>query len=567
MKKVLFLVVILFISVNITAQVGVGTTTPAGALDVNSTTQGMIPPRVALTATNVAAPVVNPQGGALVPGTLVWNTNTAGVIPTNVAPGMYYWDGTRWVSLAGSPGGLDWSIIGNGGIDGGVTGLSAPPTVATQGTHFIGTYDATNFDIRTAGLHAARVSSLGEFFIGGLETVLPGDLMNGISEGNVAFPWAVNGYTDQDGAGTYGRVSGGTTNFGAIQGEYAGTGTNATGVRGIYETTNAGTALNTHIAGVKGSLFFNGGAFSAQNFGFGVSGTSLANSGRTVGGVYGTNTNNGTYGMLGYERSNGANAAVLGNAAYTNNTFRISNNINTSVGLAINGGFLGGHLKGTQYGLITKGDLVGQYTDGSNISTKGYAVITKNNSGNKTTSYVPTSTSVDVSSKGTGKLSNGETFIAFDNNYANLIDNSKPIIVTVSPMGESNGVYVSQVTEKGFYVKENANGNSNVNFYWIAIGERINANELAIPNEILASDFDQNLDSYLTIDENASEENISKAMWWNGSSLEFGRIAPKEAHEGTAELKSNERPKGEKKPKKANLRASQINEIVKEGKK
>ena len=113
MKKILYFSTAFLFMINAYAQVGLGTTTPAGALDINSTTQGMIPPRVALTATNVAAPVVNPQGGALVPGTLVWNTNTAGVIPTNVAPGMYYWDGTRWVSLAGSPGGLDWSIIGN----------------------------------------------------------------------------------------------------------------------------------------------------------------------------------------------------------------------------------------------------------------------------------------------------------------------------------------------------------------------------------------------------------------------------------------------------------------------
>ncbi|MDK2770981.1 MAG: hypothetical protein KYX68_01945 [Flavobacterium sp.] len=553
------------------AQVGVGTTTPNGALDVSSSTNGLIPPRVALTATNVAAPVVNPQGGALVPGTLVWNTNTAGAIPTNVAPGMYYWDGTRWVSLAGSPGGLDWSIIGNGGIDGGVTGITGTP--ATQGTHFIGTYDNTNFDIRTSGLHAARVSSLGEFFIGGLETVLPGDLMNGISEGNPAFPWAINGYTDQNGAGVYGRVSGGNTNFGAIQGEYEGTGTRGTAVRGILGSTLGGTATNDFPSAINGDLFFNGGTYSAQDYSFAVAGNTFANSGRVVGGVYGLNFRNNTYGILGYERSNGNNVSVLGNSTYTNNTFRTSQNtggINTSVGLAIDGGFLGGHLKGNQLGLISKGEIAGLYSDGNTISTKGYTVVDKDENGNKSVSYVPTSTTVDFSTKGTGKLSNGETFISFDKNYSNTIDAKKPIIVTVSPMGESKGVYVSRVSKDGFYVKENGNGVSNVDFYWIAIGEKINANDLNVPTEMLAKDFDEKLDSFLTINEDAKGGDVSEAMWWNGSSLEFGKSAPNEIGEADdaklKEIGSNERPKGEIKPKKENLRASQIKEIVKEQK-
>ena len=78
-RIVLTLIIGLFTSI-ITAQVGVGTLTPRGALEVNSTTSGLLPPRVALTSLILAAPVLNPQGGALVAGTLVWNTATAGVI-------------------------------------------------------------------------------------------------------------------------------------------------------------------------------------------------------------------------------------------------------------------------------------------------------------------------------------------------------------------------------------------------------------------------------------------------------------------------------------------------------
>lgn len=514
------------------AQVGVGTTTPRGALDVSSTTSGFIPPQVSLTDLTIAAPVLNPQGGALANGTLVWNTNTAGVMPNNVSPGLYYWNGTRWISVAGSPGGLDWSIIGNGGIDGG--------TVTTGGANFLGTYDNTNIDIRTNGIHRARVSALGEFFIGAYNTVLPGDLMNGV--GNVTFPWAVNGYTSFDGSGTYGMVQAGATNFAGVQGEYYGTGARGSGVRGIFDGTTSGTGITAFNSGVTGDL-----GSTNRTFAFAVGGRTMNNNTTTVGGAMGQNNNNGTYGILGYERSNGNNCSVLGSNAYTNGAFKSSTNsfLNSSIGLAIDGGFLGGHLKGNQYGLITKGDIVGQYTDGSSISNKGYAVINTTKDGNKTVTYAATSTTVDVSTKGTGKLVNGTAKITFDTNYSQITAKDKPVIVTVTPMGETKGVYIAEVTNDGFIVKENGNGTSNASFYWIAIGEKNNANELNVPSELLAKDFDANLDSFLTIDEEAKE--TSKAMWWNGTSLEFGKTAPAEAHEGSNIPESAARPKETKK--------------------
>ncbi|WP_430400198.1 hypothetical protein [Flavobacterium sp.] len=564
MKRKLLLITFIS-SIGLFAQVGVGTTTPRGALDINSSTTGMIPPRVALTATNVAAPVVNPQGGALVAGTLVWNTNTAGVIPTNVAPGMYYWDGTRWVSLAGSPGGLDWSIIGNGGIDGGVTGITGVP--ATLGTHFVGTYDVTNFDVRTSGLPAARFSSLGEFFIGDIETVLPGDLMNAVSEGNATFPWAVNGYTDQAGGGIYGSTTGGNTAFASVQGEYDGTSTVSAGVRGtnFASITLNGTNFANPISGVNGALPNTApGTYSRTNQ-FGVYGANSSNTGRTVGGVLGVNFQNGAFGMVGYERSNGANVGVLSSVAVVVGGARSSNDSNASIGVATQGGFLGLHTKGNQYGLITKGELAGQYIDGSSISNKGYAVVNTSSSGNKTVTYASTSTTVDLSTKGAGKLVNGFAKISFDRNYSQLTAKDKPIIVTVTPMGESNGVHIVEVNNDGFIVKENGNGTSNVSFYWIAIGEKANANELNVPKDLLEKDFDTNLDSFLTIDE---DKGTSKAMWWNGTNLEFGNYAPSNQNEkieiATKPEETQRLNPNKKRTKKENLRASQIKELTKE---
>ncbi|MCW3089824.1 MAG: domain containing protein [Ferruginibacter sp.] len=78
------------------AQVGIGTTTPdaSALLELSGNNKGFLPPRVQLTATNIAAPISNPA-----PGLLVFNTATSGGTPTNVSPGYYYWNGSSWYPI------------------------------------------------------------------------------------------------------------------------------------------------------------------------------------------------------------------------------------------------------------------------------------------------------------------------------------------------------------------------------------------------------------------------------------------------------------------------------------
>ncbi len=99
MKRALLLLVLLSqISV---AQVGINTLTPRGALEIASNSNGgILVPQFALTGSNDISTVVNPQGGNLVEGTLIYNTATV-LGANNISPGFLYWDGTNWESVNG----------------------------------------------------------------------------------------------------------------------------------------------------------------------------------------------------------------------------------------------------------------------------------------------------------------------------------------------------------------------------------------------------------------------------------------------------------------------------------
>jgi hypothetical protein len=77
----------LFFCFGMQAQVGIGNTDPKATLDITSTTDGLLIPRVALTSTSDATTVVT-----LTTSELVYNTATAGTAPNNVVPGYYYWN-------------------------------------------------------------------------------------------------------------------------------------------------------------------------------------------------------------------------------------------------------------------------------------------------------------------------------------------------------------------------------------------------------------------------------------------------------------------------------------------
>lgn len=103
MKKILFILFSLA-SFDLYAQTGIGTLTPdaSAKLEVASTKQGFLPPRLTLTGTNDVTTIKNAAGTSIIPATglLIYNTASFGTAPNNVVPGYYYWNGTVWIQIA-----------------------------------------------------------------------------------------------------------------------------------------------------------------------------------------------------------------------------------------------------------------------------------------------------------------------------------------------------------------------------------------------------------------------------------------------------------------------------------
>lgn len=163
MKKTVYLIALLTSAMQ--AQVGIGTTTPSGALEVNSalpspSTQraGLVPPIVALSATNSTATttagvnVINPvTNGVPATGTIVYNTSTSATGANQVTPGYYFYNGTLWEKLT-SGATTDWSLTGN--------------AVTNPTTNFIGTTDNQNLRFRTNNTDRVAISTAGNLGVG-----------------------------------------------------------------------------------------------------------------------------------------------------------------------------------------------------------------------------------------------------------------------------------------------------------------------------------------------------------------------------------------------------------------
>jgi len=267
-----------------------------------------------------------------------------------------------------------------------------------------------------------------------------------------------------------------------------------------------------------------GGQSAVQGYNFwgdvytwGVAGHNYNDYSRT-GGVLGADVNGAYWGALGYRSSGIINYGVYGSAAYANGAGRMSLGIKTGIGGGFYGDMMGGWVRGDIMGLTTMGSMYAAYNIGNTFNT-GYHADLVRTGATVTPAYAVTSTTVKCYDDGAAQLSNGTVRVNFTPEYAALIaGNGKPT-VTVSPMGQCNGLYIVEIDEKGFTVAELGNGTSNVEFSYIVVGKRTDAANSAVPATLTSPTFTERLNGVMSNDGNT--EQSASPMYWNGSALEY----------------------------------------------
>lgn len=300
---------------------------------------------------------------------------------------------------------------------------------------------------------------------------------------------------------------------------------NGLGVFGINNGP-AGISFGYAFGDSRVSVYGNGRQTGSFSFGVLGDGGSSTRSGGVFGDDFGI-----ARGSLGYFNSALVDYAVYGfGAAYQTGTIggrparSIANDEpNNMVGLGIYGGVMGGWVRGLNYGLHAKGNEYGMYVDGNTITNKPIIQLIDNGKEKRSISFTTTSMTADVYVRGNDKLSNGSTYVTFKENFSAIVSDKIPMNITITPTGASKGVYVTDISNKGFRVVENDNGNSNVSINWVAYGTRLgyeNTDEI-ISDEIISSKFDENMDAVMYNDTN--KDGKEKGIWFDGTKVQTGK--------------------------------------------
>jgi len=366
MKKICLIVIFIVFPFIIThAQVGIGTPSPNGALDITSTTDGFLIPRIALTNT-ITATVTTPTISELV-------YNTANI--NDVTAGFYYWDGSIWVRLATSVTN-GWSLLGN---------------ASTTGSNYIGTSDAVALKISTSATERIRVLANGQVIINNTAAPFAADRFSVYN--TTATDTAINGYSTSSGNGVYGQNTGdgngvwgdafGNLGWGVYGNMSSTNGTgvvgyaSGTGSDGVYgEATQSG---RSGVWGVNNNVSSGFGVYGIANgtAGYGVIGTSTGSSGT---GVYGQQTQSSRPGVLGVNNNTtgfgvqGTTAGATGYGVYgTGSTgYGVVGSTTGTTGYGVMGSATGTSGIGV-YGIANQANRYGVY--GVNNAAGGIGVV------------------------------------------------------------------------------------------------------------------------------------------------------------------------------------------------
>ncbi len=318
--------------------------------------------------------------------------------------------------------------------------------------------------------------------------------------------------------GVLGSLGGGGQNLN--NGDYAVIG------EGVWNPSQSGIGYSstTSIGGVKG---YNG---NGVPYSFGVAGFTTTANVRT-GGVLG-HINNNNWGSLGYRTSGGTNWGVYANGGTGAGTGKSQSAPMIDIGMGAYGDLFGAHIDGNVYGLYARGVNYGIYTDGDVYRTGADVHLQQDMSGQNNVMYTLVSPEMTIQTYGIGQMQNGKSNINFDEAFANVVSSSESIIVTITPIGKSEGVYLDQVDANGFSIAENNNGKSSIQFSWIAIGKRSGYENMSLPSDVIATDYNEKIQRGLSRDADPNAQ--GEGLYYQNGTLHNGHVLQPKTSNGNA---------------------------------
>jgi len=97
------------------------------------------------------------------------------------------------------------------------------------------------------------------------------------------------------------------------------------------------------------------------------------------------------------------------------------------------------------------------------------------------TEYNPVETEPTIEDTGEATLVNGRADVALDPKFANVVDASSPYIVTITPEGDSRGLFVANRSASGFTVRESQGGHSSIAFAFRIVAKRFGVDAPRLP--------------------------------------------------------------------------------------
>ncbi|MFC1683811.1 hypothetical protein ACFL0G_06375, partial [Candidatus Zixiibacteriota bacterium] len=205
------------------------------------------------------------------------------------------------------------------------------------------------------------------------------------------------------------------------------------------------------------------------------------------GGTLGARYDGSYWGSMGYKNSG---SSTYGGyfTSYTSGTGK-GDQAALGIGLGAWGDLFGADIHGQVYGAYLEGGHYASYSNGDVFKNGMDVHLQETEELSMAVLYTNVSTDVTVQTSGFASLSGGKSTISFDKHFRSVVSPEVPVVVTVTPIGDCNGIHVSKVTRDGFTVVENNAGKSSVQVAFIAIGRRAGYENPQLPADVVSADY------------------------------------------------------------------------------